>query len=251
MSDTPTKRTFSATEAEQDHKEETQEEPTSKRARVGVPEDEFRAATEILELDRVMDMLMRDLVATDKFFAAKPEEADRVATMLHRLGSRNPVTLAMLASDSQVPLKKFIATVLQRQWLDLDEVGGDLYLLPLFVGATDDGVDYRTWLSGQAAKTHNQIYTEFESFTVVEAAFATNNIPLLEWCRTLKNKLGDEVFDDNYWQLEESDDDLKILKLGDETTRSWWATNVGELPEEEEDAEADDEDAGADDNDDA
>jgi len=244
--DSTTKRTFSATEAEQT---QDPEEPTSKRPRVGVPEDEFRAATEILELDRVMDMLMRDLVATDKFFAAKPEEADRVATMLHRLGSRNPVTLAMLAPESQLPLKKFIATVLQRQWLDLDEVGGDLYLLPLFV-VGDDGVDYRTWLSGQAAKTHNQIYTEFESFTVVEAAFATNNIPLLEWCRTLKNKLGDEVFDDNYWQLEESDDDLKILKLGDETTRSWWATNVGELPEEEDEDEADD-DAGADEDDDA
>jgi len=249
IKDTPTKRTFSTTEAEQDHKEENhEEEPATKRPRVAVPEDEFRAATEILELDRVMDMLMRDLVATDKFFVAKPEEADRVATMLHRLGLRNPVTLAMLAADNapQLPLKKFIATVLMRGWLDLDELNGDLYLLPLFVVGENIAVEYRTWLSGQVAKTHNQIYTEFESFTVVEAAFATNNIPLLEWCRTLKNKLGDEVFDDNYWQLEESDDP-KILKLGNETTRSWWATNVGELPEEDEE----DDDAGADEDDDA
>lgn len=248
MSDINTKRTFSTTEADTTTTEETQtqEEPASKRPRVGVPEDEFRAATEILELDRVMDMLMRDLAATDKFFAAKPEEADRVATMLHRLGSRNPVTLAMLAVDSQLPLKKFIATVLMRGWLDLDELSDGLYLLPLFVvgddvNAADNAMKYRTWLSGQATKTHNQIYTEFESFTVVEAAFATNNIPLLEWCRTLKNKLGDEIFDDNYWQLEESDDP-EILKLGDEATRAWWATNVGELPEEDEE-DKDEEDA--------
>lgn len=238
---TTTKRTFSHMNPDDDDQEDTT--ATSKRPRVvvmvdetAINSDDLRAATEVLDLDRVMKMLLQDLTATDKFFVAHPEEADRVATMLHRL-NKNPVTVAMLQPDAQVPLKKFIATVAMRKWLDLDELGGKTYLLPLFVSDTELP-EYRAWLQKESEEyVFGSLDTDLDTYTVVDAAFATNNVELLKWCRALRNKLGEEVFHDLYWQLEENDDDGNgnFVRLANDQTRAWWALNIGELPEESED----------------
>ena len=132
-------------------------------------------------------LLTRNLSLTDKLFA-KNQADTRIALRVYLVNKvpkqcidADPYLDTYLAPTQALQLKELIALALIRGWLDVREVPDRLYLLPLFT--TDALPSYKSFIAEVVAENTTNPVLEFDG--LVNGAYATNNVHLLQWCLDL------------------------------------------------------------------
>jgi len=183
-------------------------------------------------------LLTRNLSLTDKLFAKHqaearlklweyftnkvPRDLDAGAVNHHSDQNANTNVDTYLAPTQALQLKELIALALIREWLDVREVPTRLYLLPLYT--TDALPSYKSWMAETVAEVradNTTLQLHFDG--LVNGAYATNNVHLLQWCLDLS--------DGDFQPVIPREDFLAAAagphkNLAYEETQAWMAANV-------------------------
>jgi len=185
-------------------------------------------------------LLTRNLHLTDKLFATHQTEA-RLALWVYLTnkipkdldaGATNHQNLdTYLAPTQALQLKELIALALIRGWLHVREVPTRLYLLPLYT--TDALPAYKSWMAETVAEvnpTNPESEPQLHFDGLVNGAFATNNVHLLQWCL--------DLCDGDFQPVIPREDFVAAAagphkNLAYEETQAWMAANVpmGDTPD--------------------
>lgn len=228
---------------EEDHKEATAESSTpTKCARtelnVALLRQKFGALVQPTgpqtPIATMHQLLTRNLSLTDKLFAKHQAEArlklweyftNKVPKDLDAGDSDQNANTShvdtYLAPTQALQLKELIALALIRGWLDVREVPTRLYLLPLYT--TDALPSYKSWMAETVAETPNPATPQLHFDGLVNGAYATNNVHLLQWCLDLS--------DGDFQPVIPREDFLAAAagphkNLAYEETQAWIAANV-------------------------
>lgn len=180
-------------------------------------------------------LLTRNLSLTDKLFAKHQAEAR--LKLWEYLTNKVPKTLlddandhldTYLAPTQALQLKELIALALIRGWLHVREVPDRLGLLPLFT--TDALPQYKSWMAEVVAEVgkpdsnpETPVAHQLHFDGLVNGAYATNNVHLLQWCL--------DLCDGNFEPVIPREDFVEAVKgphknLAYEETQAWMAANV-------------------------
>lgn len=142
---------------------------------------------------------------------------------------RSSMYLNMLLSGSQcLQLKELIAYAVIRQWISLDNyTDRELRLLPLFT--TETLPQYKAFIAELvAAVGTGTVLLDLEDFklnntwNVVNAAYATNNILLLQWCADLCDANFEPILPTQWFQDAVNEHKSVVF----EETNAWVTANV-------------------------
>jgi len=178
--------------------------------------------------DNVLTLLSAACAATvDAFFHGDHKSLGRRIRLhkyLEEIVVPGRVTLDWINIRNYTTQKAFLAQCVMRGWVDFNEdLDSKVLLLPLFA----DLPAYKAFLTQAIGCSNNNTVTTSKflfqrSWSVVDAAYVTNNLELLEWCRALKTKSYVSPFP-GLWQLSPAmEDNVRVT----EKTRQWWAKNA-------------------------
>jgi len=181
---------------QRDDDDDTKDPPTTKRHRTDINaalikakfKDLMRVPTEV-PITTVHRLLTRNLTLTDEIFAEDEEGHPTNAAshlLLRFFRAKLPGSVAELDLDAHLAptqalhLKELIALALIRKWIYLSRTPPQVYLLPLF--ANEHLPQYKSFFAEEVLAGAAPYEMAAAHWNVVKAAYATNNILLLQWC---------------------------------------------------------------------